>query len=120
MTSVEIRLYTLCIPFLDRTCSQENGEAKCWKDDARKHFQLLRCVHTCWKAASSRLHQVVCFFFRECRISLKHHLRAKDDFSDDQVLACKALHYLLFCGSISDGRIVELRLTKHEARAILP
>lgn len=46
MPRVEIRQYTLRIAFLDRVCSDSDGEGGFWMEDSPKNFPSPRSVHS--------------------------------------------------------------------------
>lgn len=46
MLSVEIHYHTFRLNFLERMCSQEDGNGESWKEDARCSFPSLEGVHT--------------------------------------------------------------------------
>ncbi|CAE1276092.1 unnamed protein product [Acanthosepion pharaonis] len=83
---VETRQHTLRITYLDRMCMQLDEDGEFWKEDAGKHFPSLRNVRSC-EEETGRTPRCEGSFYRECRISLKRLLRAKDGLSDVQPLS---------------------------------
>ena len=119
MPHVEKRRHTLRLNFLERMCTQNDGNGEFWKEDAKKAFPALRSVRSdCGESA--RRPRKECSFYRECRHALRAFLRVKESLSDTQSLSRKALYRVLVRVGVQDVQIEGLGLSRGERRLLWP
>lgn len=91
MPSVEICQHTFRLNFLERLCTQEDGNDDFWKEDTRQSFSSLESAHMD-EVNAQRSPWYEYSFYQECRNTMRYLLQVKDHFSSIQALSPRALY----------------------------